>query len=172
MTDQPEPTHNILSRRRWMLKAHGQHIVVVKGTRERFVHPLMKALIWALYLPEYPGSTIEVRIGDKYKPDIVAFSEGDIHTVQDAPLFWGEAGRVGKDKIESLARRFPDTHFAIGKWNRTLYGQENIVKRALKKSRRTAPFDLIRFPAHSADFIDDDGNITITHDDVEWVRIE
>lgn len=161
----------ILSRQRWMLRAHGQHIVVVKGTRERFVHPLMKALIWALYLPDYPSSTIEVRIGDKYKPDIVAFSPGSIYEHQDAPLFWGEAGRVGRDKIFSLIRRFPGTHFAIGKWNTSLVSHQRLVEKAMAKNRRTAPFDLIRFPENSADFIDEEGNITITHDDVEWLRI-
>lgn len=39
----------ILSRRKWKLYAHDQHIVVVKGTSEKFTHPLMKALLWALY---------------------------------------------------------------------------------------------------------------------------
>ena len=65
----------VLSRRKWKLHANDQHIIVVKGTREKFTHPLMKALLWALYMPDYPNISIEIRIGDKYKPDVVAFED-------------------------------------------------------------------------------------------------
>lgn len=161
----------VLTRKRWMLKAHDQHIVVVHGPRERFVHPLMKALIWALYLPDYPTSTIEVRIGDRYKPDVVAFALDPLNHATDAPVFWGEAGQVGRQKIESLVRRYPDTHFVIGKWETRLRPYEEIVRKALAGVRRNAPFDLINFPESSVNTIDDDGVIHITHDDVEWLRL-
>ena len=35
-----------------------------------------------------------------------------------------------------------------------------------------APFDLISFPDHSAEFIDDDGQIHISFDDLDWRRFE
>lgn len=160
----------ILSRRKWMLRAHDQHIVVVKGRQERLVHPLMKAFIWALYLPDYPTATIEVRIGDKYKPDVIAFSNDD--PFQDAqPIFWGEAGRTGKHKIESLVRRFPRTHFVMSKWDRTIRPFVDLVQPILADHRRDAPFDIINFPESTMHCVDDDGNIHITHDDVEWVRL-
>jgi hypothetical protein len=165
-------TSRILSRNKWMLYAHNQHIVVRKGTRERFVHPVMKALIWALYLPDYPTATIEVRIGDKYKPDVVAFAESpNIYQVNQQPLFWGEAGQTGRDKIQSIVRRFPHTHFAMAKWDTPLKPYIDIVEDALKSVRRNAPFDLINFHEGSEDMIDDDGNIRISFDDVEWVRL-
>lgn len=160
----------VLTRRRWLLKAHNQHIVVVRGSNERFVHPLMKALIWAMYLPDYPNSTIEVRIGDRYKPDVVAFAPDDVRFRENEPIFWGEAGQVGRAKIEALVRRYPDTHFAIGKWNTRLKPYASIIAKALNGVKRHAPFDLISFPEHSADFVDDDGLIHIHHEDVIWQR--
>jgi hypothetical protein len=116
----------ILSRRKWKLYAHNQHIVVVNGTREKFTHPLMKSLLWALYMPDYPNISIEIRIGDKYKPDVVAF-EDDAGLRGSPPIFWGEAGQVGTDKIKSIARRYPDTHFAIAKWNTNLHHYSRLL---------------------------------------------
>jgi hypothetical protein len=162
----------ILSRKRWKLYAHDQHIVVVNGQRERFVHPLMKAFIWALYLPQYPTASIEIRIGDKYKPDVVAFDADAGIYQRKMPSFWGEAGRVGRDKINSLVRRFPDTHFVIGKWATRLNPHVELVRTALADTTRNAPFDLISFPNETRQCVDADGNITISFDDVEWVRLD
>lgn len=162
----------VLTRRRWLLRAHGQHIVVVRGTRERFTHPLMKALLWALYLPQYPNSSIEIHIGDRYKPDVIAYPPGEPLRA-GTPVFWGEAGQVGAPKIESLARRYRATHFAIAKWDTRLDPFERIVRRAVQDVPRRAPFDLISFPADSAGrFVDADGHIHITHDDLIWLRVE
>lgn len=162
----------ILTRRRWKLYAHGQHIVVKNGVKERLVHPLMKAFIWALYLPEYPTASIEIRIGDKYKPDVVAFdAHPDIYQIKQHPLFWGEAGQTSRAKIGSIVRRFPDTHFALAKWDMSLTPYIEIVSTALRDVHRNAPFDLINFSEGSEQFIDNDGNITVGFDDVEWLRL-
>ena len=161
----------VLTRKRWRLYAHEQDIVVVCGGNERFVHPLMKAYIWALYLPEYPSATIEKRIGDKYKPDVVAFAEdAGIYSVPQ-PIFWGEAGHVGKDKIHSIVRRFPDTHFCMTKWDKRIDSYVDMVQEALDGTTRNAPFDLIRFHDGDERFVDADGNITIGFKDVEFVRL-
>ena len=162
----------ILNRRKWMVRAHGQHIVIVKGTHERFTHPLMKALIWAMYLPSYPNMTIEVRIGDRYKPDVVAFAPDDSRLRENEPIFWGEAGQVSRGKIESLVRRYPDTHFCVAKWQTRLRPYVDLVEKALMGVKRNAPFDLISFPDESIGAIDDAGNIIISHDDVIWQRFE
>jgi hypothetical protein len=46
----------------------------------------MKALGYAIFISEYPTLEIEVKVGLRYKPDLVARNEaGDF-------LFWGEAG--------------------------------------------------------------------------------
>ncbi len=162
----------VLNRRRWKLYAHNQHIVVKYGMGERLVHPLMKAYLWALYLPDYPSASIEIRIGDKYKPDVIAFaSQPAVYEVNPQPLFWGEAGRTGKDKIHSIVKRFPDTHFAMSKWDARLDPYVDLVSEALKDVTRNAPFDIISFPEATKECVDNDGNITIGFEDIDWIRL-
>jgi hypothetical protein len=163
--------------RKWRLRAHHQQNVFVWGARERSVHTLMKAFLWALYLPQYPHITVEVKIGDRYKPDLIAYAgetiaPAGILTVKEDPLFWGEAGQVGREKIESIVRRYKNTHFALAKWNTSLHTHRQMIESALKDVRRSAPFDLLSFPADSRErFINDEGNITLTHEDLEWMRL-
>lgn len=161
----------ILMRRKWRLYAHGQSIVVVCGQRELFVHPLMKAYLWALYLPQYPKARIEIRIGDKYKPDVVAFGEASAVYQAPVPLFWGEAGQVKREKIQALVKRYPKTHFALGKWDTRLKPYVEMVSEALEGLERQAPFDLINFPDNSDSLVDEDGNIHIGFEHVEFIRL-
>jgi len=126
----------------------------------------MKAFLWALYLPLYPNLTVEIRIGDRYKPDVVALDE------DGRPLFWGEAGQVGQEKMRSLLRRYRGTHFAVAKWETRLNPYVELVGDALDGLRRTAPVDLICFPEDSAErFIDQHGHIRLAFNDLEWVRL-
>lgn len=154
-------------RRKLTLRAHGEQVVFVKNKRERIEHVWMKAFIWALYLPQYPGLSVEIPVGDKYKPDVVLMDD-----LRGRPVFWGEAGHVGADKIDALVRRYPDTHFAMGKWDTGLDAFIEMVEEATAEVERSAPFDLIRFPAESDErFIDAKGRVHLTHGDVAWTRI-
>lgn len=157
---------DLLLRRKLTLRAHGRQVVLVKKSVERLEHVLMKAFLWALYLPDYPALQIEVPIGDRYKPDVVQ---------QDAlgtPVFWGEAGKVSRDKIVSLVRRYRSTHFALAKWATRLDATEQIVRDAAARYPREAPFDLISFPPDSATrFVDSRGHLNPSLDAVRWVRI-
>jgi hypothetical protein len=154
--------------RKWALKAHGKQVVFVKGLyTESSEQVLMKALLWALYLPQYPDLTVEISIGDRYIPDVVSLDEWR------KPRFWGEAGQVGVEKIHALSRRFKDTHFAIAKWGKRLDSIAGIVSDALEKIERRAPFDLISFPTDSLTrFIDPKGNIHVSFEEVEWQRFQ
>jgi len=159
-------THELLLPRKWTLRAGDRQVVLVKKPYESTEHVVMKALLWALYLPDYPDLTVEVSIGDRYKPDVVALSE------QGPPRFWGEAGDVSVAKIRSLARRYRDTHFALAKWNTRLEPTIAIVTDAVAHLNRRAPVDLLSFPADSAErFVDDDGRIRIARQDLDWVRL-
>lgn len=160
--------------RKIKLTAHGQSNVFVKGPRERETHVLMKIFLWALYLPQYDDLTVEVRVGDRYKPDVVSIDEaGALKDVNGRFRFWGESGQVGEDKIFSLARRFPGTHFAIAKWEKNLQPLEQLVREAVAGRERTAPFDLLRFESGDAErFIDEAGNVHVAHEDLSWwVRV-
>lgn len=161
----------VLSRRRWKLYAHGRHIVIVHSQREHITHPLLKAFLWALYLPQYPQITVEVAVKDRYKPDVIAFDPSRAPYTHQ-PAFWGEAGQVSAEKVAALARRYPDTHFAIAKWDTPITSFCGWVEEALKGVRRRAPFDLINVPAACAERIDADGRIHLTWADVERLRLE
>lgn len=154
-------------RRKWTLRAHGRQMIFVKRPQEQTSHVIMKALLWGLYLPEYPDLSIETPLADRYEPDVVSV-ESDRR-----PRFWGEAGQVTPTKIRSLAKRYCATHFAIAKWATRLSPHLAIVKKALTGIERTAPFDLLVLPDDAAErFIDDTGTIRLTHDELEWVRLE
>lgn len=161
--------------RKLKLSAHGQHNIFTLGAHERVEHVLMKIFIWALYLPHYPDLTVEVRIGDRYKPDVVSYDPAlAVQDVNGAVRFWGESGRVGEDKIYSLARRFPSAHLVIAKWEMNLSPLEKRVRDAVSQRPRTAPFDLLRFGKGDAErFIDiEKGTVTLSHEQIQWVRIE
>lgn len=153
-------------RRKWTLRAHGQQVVFIKNRGERPAHVYMKAFLWALYLPAYPGLQVEVHIGDRYKPDVVALDQ------LNQPIFWGEAGQVGAKKIGKLLRRYPQTHFAMAKWERNLEPYQQIIESALGTRSRTVPFDLLRFEEHHIEqYVDQAGNISLTFEDIEFVRL-
>jgi hypothetical protein len=153
-------------RRKLTLRARGEQVVLVKQRHERIEHVWMKAFLWALYLPQYSGLAVEVKIRDKYKPDVV---EMDLR--RGRPVFWGEAGQVGPGKIESLVRRYPETHFAMAKWDTRLAPFVEMVEAAVADVDRDAPFDLIRFPKDAGSRFIADGRIEIGFPDVNWTRI-
>jgi hypothetical protein len=156
-------------RRKWTLRAHGEQVVFIKKPIEHTHHVLMKAFLWALYLPTYPTLKVEYAIGDRYKPDVIGLDAREPHA---DPLFWGEAGQVSVTKIRSLVRRYRRTHFAIAKWQTGLHQIQANIETALKGVRLQAPLDLLIFPPDSAErFIRHDGVIDLTHADLSWVRL-
>ncbi|MBW2406908.1 MAG: hypothetical protein JRE92_00815 [Deltaproteobacteria bacterium] len=153
-------------RRKYALKAHGRTVVLTKMAYEKHSHVMMKAFLWALYLPEYPDMLLERFVDDRYKPDVVVVDE--LGTFR----FWGEAGRLYLNKIRSLIIRYRTTHFAIAKWDQSLDAYAKACKDAVAGLKRTRPIDLIHFSEDSPErFIDSDGEIHISHSDVKWTRI-
>ena len=64
----------------------GERVRLWQRTGESYEHVLMKALGYAMFSDTYPTLEIEVRVGLRYKPDLVARDAGGEF------LFWGEAG--------------------------------------------------------------------------------
>jgi hypothetical protein len=152
-------------RRKWTLRAHGYQMVFVKKPFESGMHVITKAFIWALYLPEYPNLSVEIPVGDRYKPDVVQFDD------TGEPVFWGEAGQVSRRKIQALVLRHRFTHLVFGKWDLDLEPLYRIVSKESGAARRQAPVDLISFPAESdLRFIKPDGTIQISFSDIRHVR--
>ena len=153
-------------RRKLTFRAHGRTLVLVKRSNEKFEHQLMMALIWALYLPEYPDLRIDVPIGARYRPDLVQLS------ADGRPIFWGEAGEVGLEKLRLMCARYRDTHLGFAKWAINLQPFARLVDSALDGACRTAPVDLIGFDAESARFASATGQIVIGFEDVMRRRWE
>ncbi len=154
--------------------AERRTLVLVKKRGESIEHVLMKAVLWALYLPDYPAMQVEVPIGDTYKPDLVHLAPppGGPAYGDPEPVFWGEAGKVSAAKWRSLLKRFPDTHFALARWAERLGPHEAIVQRALDGRARRAPLDLISVPPDAeARFVAADGTVAVALSDVEHVRL-
>ncbi len=157
-------------RRKLTFRAHGSTLVLIKRPEESTEHVLQKALLWALYLPSYPTLRVEVPLptGSRYKPDLLALDG-------QRPLFWGECGVVSGAKLTDLLHRYRATHFVFSKWTASTSTLEVFaasIERALEQTRRSAPVELICFPAHAADFIAESGEISITQTNVEnrrWV---
>jgi hypothetical protein len=154
-----------LLKRKFTFRLGEEKLVLIKKPVESQRHVVMKALLWALYLPEYPDLRVEVPIGSKYKPDLVQMGSGD-------PRFWGEAGSIGSEKLRRILKRFPRTHFALAVWGADLTILEERVLREIRWLKRPAPVDLIRFPT-DADrrFIDAGGRIVVRHQDLDWLQI-
>ena len=164
-------------RRTLTLRAHDgaalRKLVLVKKRGESIEHVLMKAVLWALYLPEYPEMQVEVSIGDTYKPDLVLLAPppGGIAYGDPEPVFWGEAGKVSAAKWASLLKRYPDTHFALARWNERLAPHEATVRKALGRRPRRAPVDLVSVPPDAEARFVEGGTIRVAAGDVERVRL-
>lgn len=158
-------TQELWLRRKWTFRAHGKQAVFVKKPSESVEHVLLKALLWALYLPAYPDLSIEIAVGDRYKPDVTALG------ARGEPLFWGEAGHVSPAKLHALAKRYRTTHFALARWDSRLEPLEALVRQSLAGIERAAPFDLLRFPADSAERFIEGGALRVDFADLEWRRM-
>ncbi len=165
--------------RKWTVRAGGQRVTLSKGMRESSRHVIMKAMLWGLYLPQYPTLTIEIRIDDKYKPDLVAFDPApEIYRTVKPPVFWGESGVVSETKLYAILRRYPNTHFAFARWARSLQPFQRMIEAALEEVEqrhvvRTAPIDLIRVPEDAIErFVSQRGDLHVTFDALTWERVE
>ena len=152
-------------RRKWTLRAHGRQMVFLKKPFESDIHVFSKAFIWALFLPVYPNLSVEIQAGGRYKPDVVQFDDNG------EPIFWAEAGQVGRRKIRALVQRYRSAHLVFAKWNQDLMPLNRILKKELGAVQRRAPIELISFPAESDErFIKADGTIQISFSDIRHVR--
>ncbi len=119
-------------------------MVLRKGRDESEQHVLLKALVFALYADRYPGLAVEVSVGHRYKPDLVALDD------EGRPLLWAECGQTGRDKIAHLLRRLPDTHLVFAKQATRLDPLEQIIHQGWPNRGRTGPVELLSFPADAA----------------------
>ena len=65
---------------------------------ESYEHILMKALGFAMFFQEYPTLEIEIKVGLRYKPDLIA------RNAAGEFLFWGECGSNSLRKTNWLLK--------------------------------------------------------------------
>jgi hypothetical protein len=84
----------------------GRRVRLWQRRGESFGHVLMKALGYAMFAPEYPGLEIELPVGLRYKPDLVALNDtgGGPPRAGARFLFWGECGMVSMRKVAWLLK--------------------------------------------------------------------
>lgn len=73
---------------------------------ETYGHVLMKALGYAMFVGEYPKLEIELPVGLRYKPDLVALNQSDGGEPRAGARFrfWGECGLVSMRKVAWLLK--------------------------------------------------------------------
>lgn len=84
----------------------GRRVRLWRRTGEGYGHVLLKALGYAMFVGEHPNLQIEMRVGLRYKPDLVAPNEGAGAAVAAGArfLFWGECGLVTMRKVAWLLK--------------------------------------------------------------------
>ena len=81
---------------------------------ESYEHILMKALGFAMFSGKYPTLEIEVKVGLRYKPDLIAQNaQGDF-------LFWGECGANSLRKTVWLLKHTRTQKLALFKIDQNL----------------------------------------------------
>lgn len=162
---------HILTRPQWNLTRDTHTLTVWRTLEQDTTHHLMKAFLWALYLPLYPTIQVEHAVADRYKPDVIAV-DATLHAAWVHPVvFWGECGQVKHSKLRDLVRRYPDTHFAVAKWRAPLADYVRVAQSVVQGVRRSAPFDVLCFETRHLHTVTSNGQITIAFDDVQWQRI-
>jgi len=138
-------------RRKLTVRSHGRTLVLVKRAEESGEHVVQKALLWLRYLPRYPDLRVEQHLPfpSRYKPDLYA-----LDATGQGVAFWGECGVVSAEKLRTLLRAHPATHFAFSKWNARVDLFAGLIDEALAAVRRRAPIELIGFPPHADAWLD------------------
>ena len=77
----------------------GRRVRLWQRVGESYAHVLMKALGFAMFVESYPTLEIELPVGLRYKPDLVA-RNGDARSFS----FWGECGMVSMRKVAWLLK--------------------------------------------------------------------
>lgn len=159
------------------LVANGVTKTVEKKRQESLQHVLTKAIIWKLFMDEYPNLQIEYDIGDPdYLPDVVHVSDEG-----HKPAFWGESGRMKVHKAVDLMQRYPETHIVHCRWGMNVGAisqplEDHLLQKfesgELDLSGRKGKFSFCSLPLDVWRYIDDQsGVIFVEKKDLEWKEL-
>mmetsp|Transcript_7138 Transcript_7138/g.17407 ORF Transcript_7138/g.17407 Transcript_7138/m.17407 type:complete len:278 (+) Transcript_7138:51-884(+) len=159
--------------------ANGVTKTLEKKRMETTEHVLTKAIIWKLFMNDYPNIKIEFDIGDPdYLPDVVSTTRTSSN--QTETLFWGESGRMKAHKALDLMRRYPNMHIVHCRWGIDLdsfvrpfleYLEAEIKEEDLINWK--GRFSFASLPSEVWKFIDEDTRtIVIERRDLEWQELD
>jgi len=159
------------------LTANGVTKTLKKQRMETLQHVLTKAVIWKLFMNDYPNLEIEYDIGDDdYLPDVVSTTGEEIS-------FWGEAGRCKVHKALDLMLRYPNAHIVHCRWGidiETFMEPFTEYLRTESEAGRLndllawkGKFSFASLPLTVWQFIDEDtGTILIEKSDLEFKELD
>ena len=159
------------------LMANGVTKTLKKQRMETLQHVLTKAVIWKLFMNDYPNLEIEYDIGDDdYLPDVVSTTGEEIY-------FWGEAGRCKVNKAMDLMLRYPNAHIVHCRWGIDVETFMEPFTEYLRTESETGrlndllawkgKFSFATLPLTVWQFIDEDtGSILIERSDLEFKELD
>ncbi len=124
----------------------GERVRLWQRTGESYEHVLMKALGYAMFVGEFPTLEIEIKVGLRYKPDLIA------RNIAGNFLFWGEAGANSIRKTSWLLKHTRTEKlvlFKIGQNVKTLI--EQLREEISAKYRADSRLVLINFVKNITD---------------------
>ncbi|HVF28882.1 MAG TPA: hypothetical protein VM943_11610 [Pyrinomonadaceae bacterium] len=111
----------------------GRRVRAWQRPGESYEHVLMKALGYAMYVAEFPALEIEVEVGLRYKPDLVA--RGDA-AGGGRFQFWGECGSVTVRKIAWLLKHGDVERLVVFKINYSVVALASELRAAIEERYR------------------------------------
>ena len=131
-------------------------IVLDKKSIEKPEHVSMKALLWAMYIEEFPALKVEIKVGGRYKPDLVA--QDSLGNIQ----LWVEAGRVKPAKVAKLASTHKAARIVIARWGNAPSFRTSLLKVLSPEQLNSGRITLINFiPEQCRECIDSNGKIDL-----------
>ena len=124
----------------------GRRVRLWQRPGESYEHILMKALGYAMFVEKYPYLEIEVKIGLRYKPDLIARGEGGEFE------FWGECGANSVRKTAWILKHTRTQKFVLFKIGQNVVQLlEQLREEIPAKYRPMGRFLLINFTDGIAD---------------------
>ena len=147
------------------IRAGGRKVVLRKHPWESSRHVLLKALVFALYVPDYRDLVVEPPRAERYRPDVAAFA------TDGTPLFWAECGETGRDKLAWLLKHRAHTHLVLARQGVALEPWRALVADLASGVQRRAPVELVLLPPGAERFIGPDGEVVVSRSDATIVHI-
>ncbi|HSK72133.1 MAG TPA: hypothetical protein VK892_10590 [Pyrinomonadaceae bacterium] len=124
----------------------GRRVRLWQRQGESYEHILMKALSYAMFVEKYPHLEIEVKIGLRYKPDLIARGEdGELE-------FWGECGANSIRKTAWILKHTRTKKFVLFKIGQNVVQLlEQLREEIQAKYRPNGRFLLVNFRDEIAD---------------------